>query len=91
LTLCSKCDEEDEEITSESEIDLTELNAEELTPVEQKALGKILKDNCFCRKRGAGQNALDLKEPDKYRLEANKSPNLRATTDLLSLSRRGLT
>jgi len=68
LTLCSKCNEEDEEITSESEIDLTELNAEELTPAEQMALDKILKDNCFCRKKAAGQNALDLEGPGEYHL-----------------------
>jgi len=34
LTLCSKCDYSENEISSESEIDLNELNAEELTPVE---------------------------------------------------------
>jgi len=36
LTLCSKCEESDNEISSESEIDLNELNAEELTPIEAK-------------------------------------------------------
>jgi len=34
LTLCANCDTSDNEISSESEIDLNELNAEELTPVE---------------------------------------------------------
>jgi len=36
LTLCSKCDYSENDISSESEIDLNELNAEELTPVEAK-------------------------------------------------------
>ena len=36
LTLCSKCDYSENEISSESEIDLDELNAEELTPIEAK-------------------------------------------------------
>jgi len=85
LALCSKCDEAHNEITSESEIDINELNAEELTPVESKVLAKLLNDNCSCRIKVAVLDNIvpDLKQPDKYRLSASESPLPLLTTSSL--------